>query len=198
MARTRLPAKARREQIINVAASLFESEGYQTTSMEQIADKVGIAKASLYYYFDSKEQLLVDLHEEMMFNLLARQAARTQETELSSEQTLKETMRDILDLMESRPGRLRIFFEAYRALPTKFGEEIARQRRRYRQSVVETIQRGVDRGEFRECDPELTALALLGMCNWSYQWYRIGGRLRAEAIADEFWELLMSGLRLES
>lgn len=192
-----MSAKERREQIINVAASLFESDGYHSTSMEQIADKVGIVKASLYYYFDSKEQLLVELHEEMMSSLLERQTARVKADELNSAEILRETMRDILDLMESRPGRLRIFFEAYRAMPDPFRAEIIEQRRSYRQSVVATIKRGIERGEFRECDPELSALALLGMCNWSYQWYRSGGRLRAEAIADEFWDLFISGLRIE-
>jgi AcrR family transcriptional regulator len=193
MGRKRLRAAARRDQIISVATSLFESQGYHSTTMEQIAQECDIAKASLDYYFASKEQLLVALHEEMMTALLDKQAARL-ETEMSGGEILHETIRDCIGLMDSHPGRLRIFFEARRALPAEFRAEISEQRRQYRLSVVETVRRGIDDGEFIDCDPEMAALAMLGMCNWSLQWYRPNGRLSSEAIADQFWAMFSTGL----
>jgi hypothetical protein len=104
-------------------------------------------------------------------------------------------MHDILGLQESHPGRLRIFFEAYRELPESVKAEISAQRRDYRQSVAKLIDDGIAAGEFRECDPELTSLAVLGMCNWSYQWFRVDGARPAGEIADHFHDLVMAGLR---
>ena len=191
----RLRAKDRRAQILNVAAALFDTDGYHSTSLEQIAGEVGVAKASLYYYFKSKEDLLVALHQEMMVLLLDSLAARMEDGRLNREEVLRGIMHDILGLMESHPGRLKIFFEAYRELPESVRAEISRQRRDYRQSLAKLIEQGIAAGEFRERDPELTSLAVLGMCNWSYQWFRVDGARPAGEIADNFHELIMAGLR---
>lgn len=191
----RLRAKDRRVQILNVAAARFDADGYHATSLEQIAGEVGVAKASLYYYFKSKEDLLVALHQEMMVLLLDSQAARMADGALSREEVLRGIMHDIVGLMESHPGRLRIFFEAYRELPASVRAEISDQRREYRQSLTKLLAQGIAAGEFQESDPELTSLAILGMCNWSYQWFRADGSRRAGDIADRFHELVMAGLR---
>jgi AcrR family transcriptional regulator len=191
----RLRARDRRAQILNVATGLFDSDGYHATSLEQIAAAVGVAKASLYYYFKSKEDLLVALHQEMMVLLLDRQAELMADGTLSCEDVLRGIMHDIVGLMESHPGRLRIFFEAYRELPASVRAEISGQRREYRQSLAKLIGQGIEAGEFRDRDPELTSLAILGMCNWTYQWFRVDGTHDAAEIADNFHELVMAGLR---
>jgi AcrR family transcriptional regulator len=191
----RLRAEDRRAQILDVATTLFEADGYHSTSLEGIAREVGVAKASLYYYFKSKEDLLVALHQEMMVLLLDRQTEQMADQTMSRESVLRGIMQDIVGLMESHPGRLRIFFEAYRELPAPVRAEVAAQRRHYRQSVAKLISQGIAAGEFRECDPELTSLAVLGMCNWCYQWYRVDGSLSAKQIADNFHELIMAALR---
>ena len=56
--RVRLPAASRRAQIMKAAADMFSGGSYDETSMEAIAKQVGIRKASLYYYFTSKDDLL--------------------------------------------------------------------------------------------------------------------------------------------
>ena len=114
---------------------------------------------------------------------------------LSREEVLRGIVHDIVGLMESHRGRLRIFFEAYRELPASVRAEISNQRRDDRQSVAKLIRQGVEPGEFRDRDPELTSLAVLGICNWSYQWFRVDGALDAAEIADNFHELVMAGLR---
>ena len=63
---SRMTGDARRVQIREVAADLFDRSGYRDTSMDKIAEEVGIKKASLYYYFPSKDRLLIEMHDEMI------------------------------------------------------------------------------------------------------------------------------------
>jgi AcrR family transcriptional regulator len=183
----------RRRQIIDVAASLFDSHGYNSTSMDALAEAVGIAKPTLYHYFRSKDQLLHRIHHEFISLLMERQQERERAGGDPAEQ-LRSIMRDIMRLMETHRGHVRVFFEHHRELPPDLRAVVASQRDAYQASVERVITRGVASGVFRPLDARLTTLALFGMCNWSYQWYQRGGPLPAEGIADEFVNLLLNGI----
>jgi AcrR family transcriptional regulator len=67
-----------RERILEVAMELFTQQGYEATSLRQIADRLGVTKAALYYHFQSKDELLLALLEpaqQMIDELLDRLAA---------------------------------------------------------------------------------------------------------------------------
>ena len=106
-------------------------------------------------------------------------------------------MTDLVTLQETHPGHLKIFFEHYRELPEPVRTTIADKREHYRQLLIQTLRDGVTAGDFRGIDPEFTAMAVLGMCNWTYQWFRPGGTLTAEQIAERFWSMLSGGHRRE-
>jgi AcrR family transcriptional regulator len=64
-----------RERILAIALDLFVEQGYEETSLRQIAERVGVTKAALYYHFRSKDEILMTLHEpvhELMRNAMAR------------------------------------------------------------------------------------------------------------------------------
>jgi AcrR family transcriptional regulator len=185
---------ARRAQIRRVAAELFDVNGYRETSMEAIADAVGIKKASVYYYFPSKDQLLVELHEEMIELIISAQEARVEVSALTPQRMLLAIMTDLVTLQESHPGHLKIFFEHYRELPEPVRTTIADKREHYRQLLIRVLRDGVECGDFAELDPEFTAMAVLGMCNWTYQWFRPGGTLTAAQVAERFWSMLLQGI----
>lgn len=183
----------RRRQIIDVAASLFDSHGYNNTSMEMLAEAVGIAKPTLYHYFKSKDQLLYRIHDEFISLLMARQRER-EATDGDPAEQLRWVMRDIMELMDTHRGHVRVFFEHHRELPDDLRAVVRGQRDSYQASVEALVSQGVASGVFRQIDVRLTTLAIFGMCNWSYQWYRRDGRLPAQKIADEFIDLLLNGI----
>ncbi|MCW2786191.1 MAG: transcriptional regulator, TetR family [Marmoricola sp.] len=191
--RRRLPGPERRKQIVNAAADLFDVSGYSQASMEDIALAVGIAKTSLYYYFQSKDELLLAIHEEFIDLLLARHAQRARSS-LAPEQLLLEIMGDILELMETHKGHVRVFFEHHRELPIEAQPSIRSKRDQYEMAVQDLFISGMNRGTIRRTDPRMATLALFGMCNWAYQWYRSGGALRTREIAYNFWDVLMHGV----
>lgn len=194
MTTTRMDGAARRAQIRRVAAELFDANGYRETSMDAIADAVGIKKASVYYYFPGKDQLLVELHEEMIELIISAQEERTGNRDIPPGQMLLAMMTDLISLQESHPGHLKIFFEHYRELPEPVRTQIAEKREHYRQQLIQVLHDGVRAGELGELDVELTAMAVLGMCNWTYQWFRPGGRLTAAQVAERFWSMLRQGI----
>lgn len=116
LARRRLTTEERRQQIVDAAAELFDKVGYSNTSMEDIAAVVGVAKPTLYHYFPGKDAVLLEIHEEFI-DLLNRQHAERVAAELGPEQLLLEVMADILELMRTHRGHVRVFFEHHRELP---------------------------------------------------------------------------------
>jgi AcrR family transcriptional regulator len=184
----------RRAQIIEVAADLFDKWGYHETTMQAIADRTGIRKPSLYHYFRSKDELLVELHETLMTVVISRHLARMSAGEHGPREELRAMMRDVIGLMDSHPGYLRVFFESYRELPPDAHTSVAGQRSRYQQMVADVISAGKEVGEFGDVNPDLTSLAVLSLVNWTYQWFRRSGPLTTDEVADHFWSMLLNGI----
>ena len=187
----RVKAEEKRREVIAGAAGLFDRAGYHTANMTEVAAAAGLRKPSLYHYFASKDEILFWIHEEFIDLLVQRQRERG---ELPPAEALREVMGDVLSLMETHRGHVRVFFEHYRELAERDRATIREKRDAYYESVREVVERGQADGTFRDLDPALVTLALFGMCNWAYQWYRPDGPLSSEAIAEFFFDLLTNGL----
>jgi len=179
------------------AARLFDKHGYHNTSMDDIAAAVNLRKPSLYHYFGSKEEILFWIHQEFIDLIIGRQVQRD-DSGLSPEQLLVEVMADILELMETHRGHVRVFFEHHRELPARYQKTIREKRDFYQQSVEDILVEGIVNGSFRKVDPRLATLALFGMCNWAYQWYQNRGDKSSREIAEFFADLYLKGIRAES
>jgi AcrR family transcriptional regulator len=184
----------RRAQIIEIAAELFDRNGFHDTTMQAIADQAGVRKASLYYYFRSKDDILAELHETLTRAVVDRQRDRREAGELGPREQLRAMMRDVIGLGETHPGYLRIFFESHRELPPAVREVVAGQRADYGRMVRDVVVAGVATGEFATADPELASLAALSLMNWTYQWFDRSGRLSAAEVADRFYAILLGGI----
>lgn len=185
-------ANGRRREITRRAAVLFERLGYHETSMDDIAQAMGLKKPTLYHYVDSKAQIVYWIHEELETELSGRLRSRLQ-AGIPPAQNLLEVMYDIFDIMETHPGHLRVYFENHRNLPTALQSTAKQRRDQYFSMVESVVADGIERGELRAMDTRLTTLALFGMCNWSYQWYRPGGTRSARDIAYHMWGLFTRG-----
>jgi TetR/AcrR family transcriptional regulator, cholesterol catabolism regulator len=186
-------ADRRRAAIIALAAKLFDQHGYANVSMEQIALAAGLAKPSLYHYFRGKDEILRGIHETFIDILLERHEQRKQ-LDLSPALLVLGAMTDIYGLMETHRGHVRVFFEHHRELPDSVREEIRVKRDRYQQQIRESIERGIEDGQFRDVDPEAATLAVFGICNWAYQWWRPGSGADPALTAQKMWDLVMRGL----
>ncbi|WP_218007760.1 TetR/AcrR family transcriptional regulator [Nocardia vinacea] len=186
-------ALERRAEIVSKAAALFDEMGYHSTSMDDIARAVGLAKPTLYHYYRSKDAILVAIHEEIISLLHDRQLAREAEDSSPAEQ-LHGVMFDILDLMRTHPGHVRVYFEHRRELPDDAREEAQKARNEYFYSVRKIFEAGQLNGDFTG-SPNLSTIALFSLCNSAYQWYGSpDGPYSTREAADYFYGLILNGV----
>ncbi len=186
-------ADEKRRELARRAAELFDSEGYHKTTVADIGEAIGLSKASVYHYFSTKDEILYWVHEDFVGKLIARHEARLS-TPMSASQSLLEVIGDMLEVVESSRSQVRVFFEHYRELTPEQQAPIRAKRIRYATYVEGLIARGIESGEIRDVDPKLAALALFGMCNWTYQWFREDGPKRSREIAYFFWDVFLRGV----
>jgi AcrR family transcriptional regulator len=194
LSRSKEKAGGRREELIKAAAELFEEHGYADTSVEDVAAAVGIAKATLYHYFKSRDELLFEVHSHFL-RLVVERFEKRERDGLSLIERLRGVVVDTLVLMDSHPGHVRVFLEHFRDLPAPLQRRIRIRRDVYAEKVEQLFVDAVLEGTLRPLDPRLATLSLFGMSNWSYQWYRRGGSMTAEQIADVLWDYFYSGVR---
>jgi len=184
------------DRILTEAARLFCEKGYHATSMEDLAAAVGIKKGSLYYYIESKEQLLFQIAELVPPTFIANVRALLEDTQLTAEQKVRTAIRRHLELFETETGLAwsRVFLREYRALPDEHRGKLLEQRWQYENVFRRLIADGVQRGEFAPVDITMVTRAILGMCNWAIEWYSPKGKLSTEEIASIFSDLILKGL----
>jgi TetR/AcrR family transcriptional regulator, cholesterol catabolism regulator len=183
----------RRHEIVQKAAELFDDVGYHVTSMDDIARAVGLAKPTLYHYFPSKESILLAVHEEFISLLLTRQRSRESDMDRPVVELLYEVMFDIIDLMRTHHGHVRVFFEHHRELTGDALQRTLAARDTYFASVQSLLERGQETG-LVVGDAHLSTLALFGMCNWAYQWYHANGVWTTQDVARYFHRVLLTGI----
>jgi TetR/AcrR family transcriptional regulator, cholesterol catabolism regulator len=186
----------RRAALIAAAAQLFDRKGYAETTVEDIARAVGLSKASLYNYVTNKAEILVWIHNDTIEPFLGK-LSRNVATGVNPKAALHEMVVDILEVMDSKAGYLRVFFEHHREIPEPMRSEVGKQREHYLELVEHLIAEGIRIGSFRDVNIRLTALSLFGMTNWTYQWYRPGGTFGHQAVAEHILDLFLRGVEAQ-
>lgn len=185
--------RVRRAEIVRAAALLFEQQGFYPTSVADIAQAVGLSKPSLYHYVKSKGEIVAWIHDEIMDLLLARLEERVA-AQTPPDEIIRLNIVDIIEAMDSRPGHLKVFFEHHRELPEPLRRDAKAKRDRFQALIEGAISDGIRSGIFRDLDVRMTTLALFGITNWSYQWYRPAGPKRSSEVAEHLYAVFMLGV----
>jgi len=191
-------SELRRKEIFDAAARMFYEKGYEATSIQDVAEAVGILKGSLYYYINSKEDLLFgviqDVHEQGLRNLKVIMA-------VEGDALMKLRAFIQIHVVSNMQNLVKIgaFFHDFRSLSEERRRYIIAERDTYDQALRELIVKGQEEGVIPDdIDPKTASLAILGMMNWVYQWYRPDGELQPEEIAARFADLVLGGLAVDS
>jgi AcrR family transcriptional regulator len=184
----------RRQQVLEVAASVFFEKGYSAATIEDIAERVGILKGSLYYYFETKEELLFEIVDGV-FNFGLENERHVRQTGGSPLEQLRALIRlHIMQLGEHlEPGA--VLLNDTRSLSPERRAIIRRKEREYSSFFTERISDGIKDGSIRrDVDPQLAAYAILGAVNSMYRWYRPDRKVSLRRTADQYSALLIDGL----
>lgn len=183
-----------KEKIIEESILLFEKKGFSETSIQDIVEAIGVTKGTFYYYFSSKEQLLMDIHLGYIDDLLERQAV-IHKTAASNQQKLKQMVQLLIaDIKDHGPSG-RVFFREMRHLAEDNAGAVKAKREEFRINIENLLTEGMEEGEFRkDIKPDMTAFAVLGITNWSYQWFNPAGEVSAESLAEIYSDLILNGI----
>jgi TetR/AcrR family transcriptional regulator, cholesterol catabolism regulator len=185
---------AKRAEIVAAAAALFVAGGVARVSMDDIADAAGLAKPSLYHYFSTRDEILFAINEQAFNFLFERTAERSALTD-DPELLLRGIFEDTFALVHELPGYSRVVFEHLRHLAPEFRSQLLARRKGWQKHVQDIVEAGIASGAFRPVDSHEATLAILGMINWSHQWYSPRGARTHQELAHSFFDLLMGGMR---
>lgn len=166
----------RMAELLDIAARLFNEQGYRATSLAEIGEELGMNKASLYYYVNSKDDLLarVIYRASQRLRLLAEGISEDTDDPQRALVRLVEThCHTLLD----HPNEFGTVIFQRRYISADILPEISDRERAYFDAVKALVARGKERGVFRSADPGVTAQILLDSMNGILRWYRPGGRL---------------------
>jgi AcrR family transcriptional regulator len=185
--------QARRDSIIDTSAQVFARRGYHATGITELCTANDLGKGALYHYIGSKEALLAAIHDRVMDEVMAG-ADRVAAAGGSPSAQLAMLGDELLDVIHRYPDHVWVFLHEFPALTGERAEQFRERRREYERQVEDVLRAGIDSGEFRDVDPRLTALAWLGMHNYTYLWLKPGGPLTARDVAKPFADIFMQGI----
>lgn len=195
---SRASYQARREEIRDAAVKVFNRQGFANASLSKIAKELEFDRATLYYYFSSKE----DLFDEIVGAVLERNHSLAR-TIADSKMTARRKLRDLITAMmvsygENYPLLYIYVREDLRHVRDERSEWSSRMRelnRGIERAFVEIIIAGQEDASFRKVGSPVTiARGILGMLNWTHRWYRPGTGETPEEIGKTFAEIVLVGL----
>jgi len=187
------PLLTRRAEICRTAAQIFRERGYDATSVSDIARALGITKAGLYHYFESKEALL--------FEITAYGLDRVRDDVIAPvrgmhdpEERLRELLVRHACIATHGRGAVAQLVDEVRALPAANRKLLEERMRFYFDLVRDTLKELRALGRLRNVDPTVAAFGLIGTILWLPRWFRQNGRLTQEQVAHQIADIALGGL----
>lgn len=184
---------SRRDEIVDLAATLFAKNGYAATGIREIGEAADLARGALYYYIESKESLLNEIHNRVLDPLLQS----TKEI-MDSEGTTKDKIRMISEVLLrqviERHDHVWVFLHEYPSLTGERRDTFRRKRAEFERALMMLFSAGIADGEFEISDLRLTMMAFLGMHNYTYQWIGRTPKVDTVALSRLYCDIFFRGI----
>ena len=181
------------EAVLNVAAELFARRGFANTTMQDLADALGIAKPTLYARTKSKAQILEGICE----RVLRAADARVEEARGLGRppEQLEALISAWTEIAVSMPAHYRVFFADERELPPHLSRYFQRWSSETFGAIRAIVVEGQRSGDFDGgLDPTAVAFAIVGVTVWTARWFTPDGSLSVDGLAKTNCRLLLDGL----
>jgi len=193
-----LSRQDRLQAILDTASFLFHRKGYRTTSLGDIVRELGISKAALYHYIESKEELLTLIYKQV-YDSAFQQVSIIVAEDLTAVEKLRKIIRmHIKDVLIKNLAMFSVLFNEENQLSAKYYNLVLDWKKQYNKILEGIIREGMAQGSIDDrYPPKLLVFAIVGMCNWLYKWYQEERKWSGEDITRYFIELLEGGYREE-
>jgi TetR/AcrR family transcriptional regulator, cholesterol catabolism regulator len=193
------PRPEPRQEILRAAARLFQQQGYDATSMNDVAAALKLSKGGLYHHFQSKDEILfhimshaMQLTEDRVINLVRR-------IDGTSAAGVEERLRTLIRLhiqvvLSPEDREITVMLHENHPLPPALRRKINGRKKDYLvfvENLIADVQRKRNSGS--AVTPRAAAFALVGMINWIYQWYKPDGPLTGEALVQQYTDIFFHG-----
>ena len=180
--------------MIDQAAALFAEFGYRSTTLSLVADRLGIAKATLFHHFSTKEQMLFTLYERAMELALARIAA-VDDSDADAAVVVRAMVREHALVILQNRELFTIFFAEEAGLEAEHLDRVRSQQADYVNLIARRVSDLIEDGRVGpEVHPHIAVQALIGAGGWTLRWFEPDGDLTVAEIADMLSDLLVDGL----
>lgn len=176
--------------IVDLASELFNTKGYFATSLSDVAERLSITKAALYYYVKNKEDLI--------YRCAIRSTQQVEDVLAAVDREGKTGLAKIeilfRELLEKRRGPIIVMSEMAALLPNHQGE-LEQHRREVEKTITRFVREGIADRTIADRDPKLLVLWIMGAMNWAPQWYPAESKVSPERLSQSFLDLIVEGLR---
>jgi AcrR family transcriptional regulator len=184
-----------KEKFIHTSIKLFEKKGFSETSVQDIVEALHVTKGTFYYYFGSKEQLLMAIQLVYINELLQFQEKILDDPEKSFKTKLFENVQLLIKQIKTKGHNARVFFREIMNLNEENVNIIKKKREEFRFNLQDILELGIEKGEFRaDLKADMVTFAVLGMCNWSYHWFDPDGTVTDEELVEIYLDTLLNGI----
>lgn len=186
----------RKDDILRVAIGLFRARGYHGTRMDDVADGAKLNKATVYYYYRSKADILNAIYLKATAESLG--VLETIDETMPPAAALRSIAERELLLIARDLDQASVYFQEAPFLEEWLSheqvDEIRRRERRFERGIRSLIARGFKDGSFSDGDPAIVAVAYLGMTSWFYRWYDPERSGKPGEIAASFAQIILHGI----
>jgi AcrR family transcriptional regulator len=183
-----------RQEILRAAARLFQQQGYDATSMNDVAAALKLSKGGLYHHFQSKDEILFHIMSHAM-EITEERVVKVARRIEDVEERLRTLIRLHIQVVLSPEDReITVMLHENHPLPPALRRKINGRKKDYLvfvENLVAEVQR--KRNSQSPVTPRAAAFALAGMINWIYQWYKPGGPLTGDALVQQYTEIFFHG-----
>jgi AcrR family transcriptional regulator len=180
------------QAILEAAAHIIREKGYHAASISDIAEAVSLSKASLYHYFERKQEILKALLDQALDALIER-ILPVIGADLPADEKFRQALFTFLDYMSDNLHLSSVLLLEYRSLEPEYREAHIPRRDEYEDYWEQILLQGLEEGIFDLEDSRMAVKVVLGVASWTVTWLNPEGRLSAAEIADYSASLLLDG-----
>lgn len=185
----------RREMILEAANRLFTNKGFSATSLEDIAEAVGVKRESLYYYYPGKYDLLYDIIEPQIANTM-RNFERIVATEKNCRTAVRQGIKN--HIQQFNPSYLHMAMAVRKNSRDDIQLKFIQLRdmfKTYEDIWIALITQGCAQGDIRSDTPsKMLVYSILGLCNSLSSWYQPDRELSLDQIAQHYADIILGGI----
>lgn len=183
-----------KEEILKAALRLFVEKGYTNTSMDDVAEAVGLTKGGLYHHIEKKEDLLRQIHDQLLTAYMIRVPGAVDGIEDPIEK-LAAWVRAHTAIVIDYIHHIKVFYTELDQLSPESLKELNERRDNAPRILREILESGIAAGKIHpDIDPNICSYLILGMLNWIYIWYRPKGSASVDEIIKNILLIVGQGL----